>query len=446
MRSVLCSIVLIIGVLLTNVSIAALNIQITKGVQAPLPVAVVPFENQANPATQASDNKNTTDTNMASVIYNDLQNSGYFNLTPFNQLHQFPHTVADVNHDYWQHLGIDNVVVGQVIPEQAGRVTVNVGLVNVFQNKSQQGSALLERTYTVDKEDLRRLAHHISDVIYAQLTGEKGVFSTQIAYVVVVRAPNKPTEYRLEVADFDGYNATTILRSNEPIMSPAWSPDGKQLAYVSFEKKQAQIYINDVASGQRELVSHYDGINGAPSWSPDGKQLALVLSKSGQPKIYTLDLQTKQLRQVTSGWSIDTEPVWTRDGKSIYFTSDRGGSPQIYQVNLADEHVQRVTFDGRFNARASLSAEGDEMVVLHRDGSGFNVALYDIASGEMRSLTNAGHNQSPTLAPNGRLVMYATHFGGKEVLAIISTDGNVSMRLPAREGDVQEPAWSPFLG
>ncbi|MCD6055762.1 MAG: tolB [Gammaproteobacteria bacterium] len=421
-----------------NPAFAALNIQITQGVQAPLPVAIVPFENQAEITTN-------NDNNLTQVIKNDLQNSGYFAVTPSERLLQFPHSAAEVNQGYFQQVGADNVLVGSVIPQANNQVLVKVSLVNVFQNR-MNNTVLWNETYTVDKTALRRLAHHISDQIYAQLTGEKGVFSTRIAYVLVIRRSKEPAEYRLDIADFDGYGPKTILRSNEPVMSPAWSPDGKKIAYVSFEKRHSQIYIHNVATGERELISHYDGINGAPAWSPDGQHLALVLSKSGHPKIYTLDLNTKVLTQVTDGISIDTEPVWTADGKSIYFTSDRGGSPQIYEVNVASKTVKRITFDGNFNASAALSPTGEEMIVLHRDVDGYDIALYNVDSGSLKVLTHSGSNQSPALAPNGRLVMYAARFEDKDVLAITSTDGAVSMRLPAREGNVQEPAWSPFLG
>ena len=382
---------------------------------------------------------------ITAIIANDLQNSGYFNVTPFPQLNQFPHTIADVDIPHWQQLAVDNVVVGQVVPVEQGKFTVTVSLLNVFQGSRAKQRVLFNHSYTVDKMALRQIAHHISDQIYVQLTGKQGVFSTRIAYIVVVRRPTKPTQYRLEIADVDGYAPKAILTSTQPIMSPAWSPDGKSIAYVSFENKHAQIYINDVATGQRRLISNYPGINGAPSWSPDGKQLALVLSKDGYPNIYTLNLANRQLQQITRDWSIDTEPVWARDGKSLYFTSDRGGAPQIYQINLANKRIQRVTFSGRFNARASLSIDGEHMALLHRQGTDFNVAVYDLANDTLTPLTNAGHHQSPAIAPNGSLVMYATRFAGKDVLEILSTDGDVSLRLPAREGDVQEPAWSPFL-
>ena len=439
MHKMLSTIILSIGLLFAQSSMAALNIEITKGARAPIPLAVIPFVDHK---ASAGDEDNAL---ITSVIYNDLQNSGYFKVIPFDQLKQFPHTAAAVNQAYWRGIGVDNVLVGQIQNQDNDHVHVVVSLVNVFHSNPQDSGVLFTQTFDVAKSHLRQLAHQISDQIYRELTGEQGVFSTQVAYVLVKRIPNNPAHYSLQVADFDGYNATTLLGSDQPIMSPAWSPNGKKLAYVSFENKKSQLYIQDIQSGQRTLVSDYDGINGAPAWSPDGKKLALVLSKTGHPKIYTLDLQTKQLNQVTQGWSIDTEPVWARDAQSLYFTSDRGGAPQIYQVNLNTGEITRVTFEGNFNARASISNDGNTMALLHRDGSGFNVAVYNVKSGQMLPLTNTGHNQSPTLAPNGHLVMYATYFAGQSVLAIVSTDGSVSLRLPAKEGDVQEPAWSPLL-
>ncbi len=426
---------------------AELNLELTKGIDRALPIAVVPFAGQARDASN-SDTKQAQQ-NIAATIQSDLQHSGRFKVTDPQSIKRFPHTADGINYRYWQKLGVDDIVVGNVEPAGIGKVKVSFDLIDVY-GKAKTGPGgsnylLASKEFVVKKSDLRRLAHHISDIVYKELTGKAGIFSTRVAYIVVQRTQGKPPQYLLEVSDFDGYDPHVLLHSDQPIMSPAWSPDGKELAYVSFEKKHAEIYVVDVASGKRRLVTSYPGINGAPAWSPNGKQLAVVLSKGGNPRIYTIDLATNKVTVVTRGWSIDTEPSWAPDGKSLLFTSDRGGSPQIYRVNLANGKIARMSFNGSYNASASFAPDGQEIVMLHKNGGLFNVALQNLHTGTFNLLTNLGQDQSPTMAPNGSMVMYATRFGGRGVLAVASTDGRVQMRLPARNGDVQEPAWSPFL-
>lgn len=423
---------LIIMVIFTqSVANAALELELTQGVDRALPLAIVSFSGQ-----QSADAKQQ----VSAIVSADLQNSGRFRLVKGNAKNQ-PNSPQAVDYSFWRKQGADNIVVGKVQALSGGRSQVTFQLLDVLSNNH----VLVNKTFTVNNRDLRALAHHISDMVYQQLTGDRGIFSTRIAYVLVQRSTGKKAKYMLEVADADGFNPQALLTSSQPIMSPSWSPDGKQIAYVSFEKKRAQIYIVNVATGQRRLVSSFPGINGAPAWSPRGKYLAVVLSRSGAPKINLINLATGAVSQLTKGSAIDTEPSFSPDGNNIIFTSNRGGSPQIYKVNIPSGRVQRVTFNGNYNARASFTPNGQDIIMLHRNGGLFNIAIQDIKSGQLIDLTRSGQDESPSVAPNGKMVIYATHYGGNGVLSVVSTDGRVQLRLPARDGDVQEPAWSPFL-
>ncbi|MGB6976219.1 MAG: Tol-Pal system beta propeller repeat protein TolB [Gammaproteobacteria bacterium] len=422
---------------------AALDLELTHGFNAAMPIAVVPFASQ-EPGSQASNN-------IARVIATDLANSGRFKVMSTTNMEQFPQRVTDVDYGYWRKQKQNNLVIGSAKPLGDGRYQVSFQLLDVFaQGKGQQAdtSALLSQQFTVSAQELRALAHHISDLIYRQLTGDRGVFSTKISYVLVQRAANNPQQakYTLEVADIDGYNPHTLLISPQPIMSPSWSPDGKFLSYVSFERNEPAIYIQDLASGSRRVISNYPGINGAPSWSPDGRKLALVLTKTGYPKIYILNLASGNLTQITDGWSIDTEPTWAPNGKSLAFTSTRGGGPQIYQVSLGSRQVQRITFTNKYNATPSFTPDGKTLIFLTQDSRGFDVAMQDLGNGRFTMLTQAGDAQSPSIAPNGKMVVYALRpSSGQGILGMSATDDSVKLRLPAPEGSVREPAWSPFL-
>lgn len=424
---------------ITTHSYALLNLELTRGIAGASPIAVVPFAGEDS-ASQ----------DLSSVISNDLQMSGRFKVYGRDSLPSFPSDAAGVDFSAFRKLAVDNIVVGKVQDLGGNRYQVNVQLVDAFKGKESpqapQQAVVLSQKFTIPGEQLRGLAHHISDLIYQKITGVRGVFSTRLAYIVVQRGERGAARYALEVSDMDGYNPKPLLTSTDPIMSPSWSPNGRQIAYVSFEKKHAAIYVHDVATGARRLISEFKGINGAPAWSPDGRKLALVLSKDGSPNIYILDIGSRALTQLTRDYSINTEPAWSPNGQNIIFTSNRSGGPQIYQKNLASGSVTRLTYDGNYNARASFTRDGNHIVVLNKQSNIFNIGILDLNAGVLRVLTTSGaDNESPSIAPNSSMVLYGTYYRGRNMLGMVATDGSVELRLPARSGDVQDPAWSPFL-
>lgn len=400
----------------------ALDLELTQGINSALPIAINSFGSDA------------TSQEIAHVIENDLTLSGQFKIVSGPQGPNAQSSVATL-----KQLGADSVVSGRVT-RIGNRYEVSFTLLDA----AAKGATLLTKSYQITDAETRPLAHHISDEVYQKLTGERGIFSTRIAYISVQRGRDK-NRYSLEVADADGHNPQSLLVSSEPIMSPSWAPDGKSISYVSFERKRAQIFTVSVETGQRRLITSFPGINGAPAWSPDGRQLAVVLSKSGTPKIYNVDLGSGSMKQITFGDAIDTEPRFSPDGRSMLFTSGRGGSPQVYKLTIATGQVSRVTFEGNYNARASYTPDMKNIVMLHRDDRNFSIGLQNASGGPIASLTFSGLDESPSVSPNSRLVLYATRVQDKGVLGIVSIDGRIRMRLPAREGDVQEPAWSPYL-
>jgi TolB protein len=321
----------------------------------------------------------------------------------------------------------------------ADRYEVRFQLFDVYKAKQLAG-----RRYRVSAKGLRHLAHQMADLIYQTLTGEKGIFTTRIAFVTVAEAADGVKEYALQVADMDGHNPHTILQSREPILSPAWSPDGNKLAYVSFERKRSEVFVQELRTGQRQSVASFSGINSAPDWSPDGRKLAFVSSKEGNPEIYIYDLAAGGLVRLTHNSGIDTEPAWAPDGQSIVFTSDRGGGPQLYQVPVSGGQVQRLTFDGAYNTSASFAPDGRRVALVHRGDKGkFHIAVLDLESKELQVLTQARMDESPSFAPNGRMILYATLSPQGGALAAVSTDGRVRQRLAQQDNEVREPAWSP---
>jgi TolB protein len=438
------------------VASARLNIEITQGIMGAVPIAVMPFTHMTGPTMQAK-----PDLVMSQLLAQDLQSSGRFRPISDSEI---PNTLDRNAIEQWRQLGVENVVVGSVQALGGDRYNVAFELWDVFKVpdvppsmqleygqlmavKARPAHILAAKKYSNIREaDCRALGHHISDVIYETLTGNRGAFSTRIAYISVQTTAKGASEFVLEVADADGHGAQAVVRSKEPIMSPTWSPDGKQLAFVSFENKRSEIYAVELQSGKRRLLTHFPGINGAPSWSPNGRQLALVLSKDGSPKIYTLDLATHQLQQITQGHSIDTEPSWDPSGQSLFFTSNRGGRPQIYRVQLKDRKIERITYEGHYNARAMPTPDGQRIVMVHRQATGgLKIATQDLNSHRFKILTNAQFDESPSLSPNGTMVVYATTRGEKRALGLVTIDGRGHLRLPAQSGNVQEPSWSPFL-
>ena len=420
----------LILVLASGTARAALTIEITQGMEGAIPVAVVPFGWSGNTAAAPE--------NIAAIISADLNRSGRIETLPDRDLIAHPVEGAQVQFKNWRMVNVDDLVIGKVTGNADGTFTVQFELYDVIRGKQLDGSS-----FPTSREDLRRVAHHISDIIYEKLTGEQGAFNTRIAYVTTSGTGNNKS-YTLLVADSDGYNPQTILTSNQPLMSPSWSPDARQIAYVSFEKKLAEIYIQEVATGSRRKLASFKGINGAPAWSPNGRQLALTLSRDGNPEIYIMDASSGALRRLTNSSSIDTEPVWTPDGRNIIFTSDRGGSAQLYRVPVGGGKAERLTFEGKYNAGADISPDGRKIAMVHANKGNYRIAVLDLETGLMRVLTDGPLDESPSFSPNGSMIIYATRAGNREVLSAVSVDGRFRQRLSLQAGNVREPVWSPY--
>jgi len=418
-------VVMLLLLLSAGVSRAELTIEITQGVDNPTAIAVVPFGWRGGALAE----------DLAAIISQDLRRSGQFSPLANKDMLAFPHQQTDVYYRDWRILGTEFLLLGNLdfVDE---RYQLTFELYDVLLQKK-----VLRQTVDGDEAQLRDLAHFVSDKVYELITGIRGAFSTQMIYVEALGG-NKL--YRLMLADADGAREKILLESQQPLMSPSWSPDGKSVAYVSFETGRPAIFRQQIATAERQQLTNFRGLNGAPVWSPDGNQLALVLSKDGNPEIYTLDLSSGVFNRVTKHFAIDTEPNWTIDGKGIVFTSDRGGKPQIYQVTLASGRVERLTFEGDYNARARISPDGKSLVMVHRYNGVYHIAAQDMASGDIRVLTETQLDESPSIAPNGAMLIYATKYQGKGILAAVSLDAGVKFRLPSKSGDVREPSWSPY--
>ncbi|MBK1724660.1 Tol-Pal system beta propeller repeat protein TolB [Thiocystis violacea] len=428
LRILLAAALSLCGVALASAA-PRLNIQITGGVEAAQPIAVVPFgvsEGLIPPI------------DVAAIISADLARTGKFKPMPTRDMLDMPTTHADVDLRDWSLLGMNNLVIGRVETDATG-FRVSFSLYDVF-----RGTELASTSMLSTKNGLRATAHHIADMIYEKLTGQKGVAATRIAYITSTGSGDS-LKVTLRVSDADGYNPQTIVSSGEPIMSPAWSPDGRRIAYVSFENRRPAIYVQELDSGRRELLASYPGINGSPAFSPDGTRLAMTLSKDGNPDIYTLNLLSRELIRLTDHYAIDTEPSWSPDGRSIIFTSDRGGSPQIYRMSASGGAAERVSIDGDYNGRASYSPDGRSIAMVTRINGAFRIAVLDTGRGTTRLLSSGDLDESPSFAPNGSMVIYATIHGDRGVLAAASVEGGGSQRLSQDSGQVREPAWSPFM-
>lgn len=412
---------------------AQLKIEITSGVTDPIHIAVVPFAGGLPAAPTAG-------ADAASVVQNDLEGTGRFRGMPWSQMKVRPSQASQVVIPDWRASGNDYVVVGQVTAMPDGEVAVDFELLNTL-----TGEQLANQRFTGPPSALRNAAHRVSNVIYQKILGGRGAFDTRIAYIAVQGKP-PAQHFELVIADADGANAHVVLQSDQPVMSPAWSPDGNWLAYVSFESKRSAVYVQQVSTGQRLLVSARAGINAAPAWSPDGRKLALTLGgATGNLDIYVLDLSNQQLTRLTDDPAIDTEPVWAPDGQSIYFTSDRGGGPQIYQIGAnSGDRPKRITFEGSYNAHPRISPDGTQLAMLSQDGSSYRIAVQDLASGTVRYLSPGPLDNTPSFAPNGAMLLYASIENGQSVLQRASLDGLTSQRLTSDQADVRDPVWGPF--
>lgn len=412
--------------LVSTVAFADIDIRITKSANDAQPIAIVPFTSQV------------TEADVSEVITSDMVRTGQFKALSTSGVLPKPAVGQLVNFTSWTARGADFLVVGDVKNASSG-YTVLVELFDV-----NSGQKMLSKGYSSAKGSLRRTAHYIADDLYETLTGIRGAFNTRIAYVSVNRQSAGKGVYTLNVADSDGFAPKRVIRSSSPLLSPAWSPDGSQLAYVSFRNQSAQIYMVDLNTGDERRISSFEGINGAPSFSPDGQKLAVTLSKSGSPDIYVHNLNSGSWKQITRGRAIDTEPTWSVDGSHIYFTSNRSGGVQTYKVSATGGLPRRVTFKGKYNAGPTLSADQKKLAVVHEQSKKYRIAVQNLEDNTLSVITKGTQDESPSFSPNGQMLIYATKQGGRGVLMGVSADGRSQHRMLSSDEQIREPAWSPY--
>jgi TolB protein len=418
-----CAFIVLVSFALAPAARGALTIEIIGTGATQFPIAIVPFRAEEGLAQR-----------LTPVVAADLERSGLFRLVDAGGVRPVPHEPEQLDYDQWSARGATAVVIGAVSRMPDGRYDVRFRLMDVVRQ-----SQLAGYVYYARDDNLRLVAHRIADMIYERITGDVGVFSTRITYVA-----KRGERYELQVADADGYNPQTVLSSNEPIISPAWSPDGTRLAYVSFEQKKPVVYVQSLLSEERRAVASFRGSNSAPAWSPDGKRLAVTLTKDGGSQVYLINADGSGERRLTRTTAIDTEANFSPDGRHLIFTSDRGGSPQIYRMPAGGGAAERLTFEGTYNVSPRHSPDGRSFTFIRRNGSSFNVAVQDFASRQVQVLTDGGIDESPSFAPNGRMILYATEVGGRGVLSVVSSDGRARHRLTLEAADMREPAWGPL--
>lgn len=401
---------------------AQLTIDITTSAGRQIPIAVVPFGNE------------TVSQNVTPVVGADLARSGLFKLVAINGA-DLPAEPSQVNFANWSGRGAEALVIGALQPQADGRIDVRFRLFDVA--RQVQLSSL---SYVVAPAQLRVTAHKIADEIYEKLTGDKGVFSTRIAYVV-----KRGQRYELQVADADGFNAQTVLASNNSIISPRWSPDGMRIAYVSFENRKSNVVVQNLATGERRTIANFKGDNSAPAWSPDGRTLTVTLTKDGISQLYLIAVNGGEPQRITESAAIDTQADFAPDGSWIAFVSDRSGGPQIYRIPVSGGPPQRLTFEGSYNVAPRISPDGKSIAFVQREGGKFRIAVLELSSGQVQVLTDGQLDDAPSFAPNGRTILYETHSAGQGALAAVSSDGRIKQRLSLQTGDVRDPAWGPFV-